>query len=86
MKSQMLPLAALMLAVLPAGAQPAFWTCHLAVPGSYGTQDYFCYMHYDDQAGTIRNVRLEYDVDRAMRRIRAAGLPSFLAERLQWGE
>ena len=45
-----------------------------------------CYAHYDDQAGLIRNVRLEYDVDRAMDRIRAAGLPEFLAERLKWGE
>lgn len=34
----------------------------------------------------IRHVRLEYDVEAAMRRIRDAGLPAFLAERLQWGE
>jgi diadenosine tetraphosphatase ApaH/serine/threonine PP2A family protein phosphatase len=45
-----------------------------------------CYALYDETAGTIRNVRMEYDVDGAMRRIRAAGLPAFLAERLKWGE
>ena len=45
-----------------------------------------CYALYDERAGVIRNMRLEYDVDGAMRRILAAGLPSFLAERLQWGE
>jgi diadenosine tetraphosphatase ApaH/serine/threonine PP2A family protein phosphatase len=45
-----------------------------------------CYMLYDEGRETLRNVRLEYDVDAAMRRIRAAGLPEFLAERLQWGE
>ena len=45
-----------------------------------------CYMLYDEGRETLRNVRLEYDVEAAMRRIRAAGLPEFLAERLQWGE
>jgi len=41
---------------------------------------------YDDAAGRIRHVRSEYDVPGAMRRIVQAGLPGFLAERLQWGE
>src|SRR5262245_41383506 len=45
-----------------------------------------CYALYDERAGIIRNVRVAYDVEGAMRRIRTAGLPSFLAERLQWGE
>ena len=45
-----------------------------------------CYALYDETAGLIRNVRTEYDVEGAMRKIRAAGLPSFLAERLKWGE
>ncbi len=45
-----------------------------------------CYALYDDQAGVIRHVRREYDIPGAMRRIIAAGLPGFLAERLKWGE
>jgi diadenosine tetraphosphatase ApaH/serine/threonine PP2A family protein phosphatase len=44
------------------------------------------YVLWDDEAHTVRHVRLEYDVATAMQRIRAAGLPPFLAERLQWGE
>ena len=44
------------------------------------------YLLYDDRERTLRHVRLEYDVDGAMRRIRDAGLPQFLAERLRWGE
>lgn len=44
------------------------------------------YVLYDDEARTIRHVRLEYDVAGAMKRILDAGLPRFLAERLQWGE
>ena len=45
-----------------------------------------CYALYDDEAASIRIVRIEYDVEGAMRRIVDAGLPAFLAERLQWGE
>jgi diadenosine tetraphosphatase ApaH/serine/threonine PP2A family protein phosphatase len=45
-----------------------------------------CYALYDETARLIRHVRREYDVAAAMRRIVAAGLPAFLAERLQWGE
>jgi diadenosine tetraphosphatase ApaH/serine/threonine PP2A family protein phosphatase len=44
------------------------------------------YVLYDDEARTIRHVRLEYDIAGAMKRILDAGLPRFLAERLQWGE
>lgn len=44
------------------------------------------YLLWDDAAWTFEHVRVEYDVAAAMRRIRDAGLPAFLAERLQWGE
>ena len=38
------------------------------------------------QVPPLRHVRLEYDLAGAMKRIIDAGLPRFLAERLQWGE
>ena len=44
------------------------------------------YVLYDDRERTLKHVRLEYDFESAMNRIRAAGLPPFLAERLRWGE
>jgi diadenosine tetraphosphatase ApaH/serine/threonine PP2A family protein phosphatase len=44
------------------------------------------YLMFDDQSLVFEHVRLEYDIPAAMQRIRAAGLPSFLADRLQWGE
>ena len=44
------------------------------------------YLLYDDEALRFEHVRLEYDIPAAMRRIRDAGLPQFLADRLQWGE
>jgi diadenosine tetraphosphatase ApaH/serine/threonine PP2A family protein phosphatase len=44
------------------------------------------YLLWDDRKGTLRHVRVEYDVATAMKRIVDAGLPRFLAERLQWGE
>lgn len=44
------------------------------------------YLLWDDVASTVRHVRLDYDIDKAMTRIRDAGLPRFLAERLRWGE
>ena len=44
------------------------------------------YALWDDEERTIRHIRLEYDVAGAMKRILDAGLPRFLAERLQWGE
>jgi diadenosine tetraphosphatase ApaH/serine/threonine PP2A family protein phosphatase len=44
------------------------------------------YLLYDDLDRVLRHVRLEYDLAGAMKRIIDAGLPRFLAERLQWGE
>ena len=44
------------------------------------------YLLIDDARGALEHVRVEYDVDRASQRILQAGLPSFLAERLRWGE
>ena len=44
------------------------------------------YLMWDDAARVLEHIRLEYDVESAARRIRDAGLPAFLAERLRWGE
>lgn len=44
------------------------------------------YLLYDEGEQLLRHVRLEYDVAGAMKRIIDAGLPRFLADRLQWGE
>jgi diadenosine tetraphosphatase ApaH/serine/threonine PP2A family protein phosphatase len=44
------------------------------------------YVLYDEHERWVRHIRLEYDVAAAMKRILDAGLPRFLAERLQWGE
>jgi len=44
------------------------------------------YALYEDAERWVRHVRLDYDIAGAMRRILDAGLPRFLAERLQWGE
>ena len=44
------------------------------------------YLVWDDVARTFEHVRVPYDIPAAMKRIRDAGLPVFLAERLQWGE
>ncbi len=44
------------------------------------------YLLYDEREPVIRHVRVEYDVEGAMRHIREAGLPPFQAERLRWGE
>jgi diadenosine tetraphosphatase ApaH/serine/threonine PP2A family protein phosphatase len=44
------------------------------------------YLVYDDEALRFEHIRLDYDIPAAMACIRAAGLPAFLAERLQWGE
>jgi len=44
------------------------------------------YCIVDPEAGALRHVRIAYDVDGAMRRIREAGLPRFLSERLRSGE
>ena len=44
------------------------------------------YLLFDEERRCLTHVRLEYDVERAMRRILDAGLPRFLADRLRWGE
>ena len=44
------------------------------------------YLLYAPEARLMSHVRLDYPVEGAMKRIAAAGLPRFLAERLQWGE
>ncbi len=44
------------------------------------------YILFDDVEFTLRHIRIEYDIAGAMKRILDAGLPRFLAERLQWGE
>lgn len=44
------------------------------------------YLLYDPEALSLKHVRLDYDVASAMKRIVEAGLPRFLADRLQWGE
>jgi diadenosine tetraphosphatase ApaH/serine/threonine PP2A family protein phosphatase len=44
------------------------------------------YLLIDEPATRLEFVRLEYDVDRAIGRIRDAQLPAFLGERLRWGE
>jgi diadenosine tetraphosphatase ApaH/serine/threonine PP2A family protein phosphatase len=44
-----------------------------------------CYGLYDDGSRTLTYVRVPYDVDTAARKIREAGLPPFLAERLTRG-
>lgn len=44
------------------------------------------YLWWDTEASTLEHVRLEYDIEGAMARIRAAGLPAFLAERLRVGQ
>ncbi|HTI99173.1 MAG TPA: metallophosphoesterase family protein [Dongiaceae bacterium] len=43
------------------------------------------YVVYDVDAGTIELRRLDYDIATAQKKIRAAGLPERLAERLQFG-
>ena len=41
---------------------------------------------FDEEADTIEHRRVDYDIDAAANRIREAGLPQFLAERLRFGE
>ncbi|HUW32594.1 MAG TPA: metallophosphoesterase family protein [Planctomycetota bacterium] len=41
-----------------------------------------CYVIYDSDADTVEYTRLEYDVAKTQRKILAAGLPAYLAERL----
>ena len=44
-----------------------------------------CYALFDDAARTLTYVRVPYDTETAAAKIRAAGLPAFLAARLAWG-
>ena len=44
-----------------------------------------CYVIYDDAAEAVEFVRVEYDVDAAAEKIRRAGLPGMLADRLYQG-
>lgn len=44
------------------------------------------YLLVDEDQGALEHVRIEYDVESAASRIREAGLPAFLGERLRWGE
>jgi diadenosine tetraphosphatase ApaH/serine/threonine PP2A family protein phosphatase len=44
------------------------------------------YLLWDDGLGSLRQVRVAYDLATARQRILDAGLPSFLGDRLQWGE
>ena len=44
------------------------------------------YMMWDDEKHELEHLRLDYDIESAGDRIRKAGLPPFLAERLRWGE
>jgi predicted phosphodiesterase len=43
------------------------------------------YVIYDTEAGTVELRRLDYDIATAQEKIRAAGLPERLAERLEFG-
>ena len=44
-----------------------------------------CYALYDDATRELTYVRVPYDIETAARKIRDAGLPPFLAARLEWG-
>jgi diadenosine tetraphosphatase ApaH/serine/threonine PP2A family protein phosphatase len=44
-----------------------------------------CCLVYDDEAGTVKFLRVEYDVTTVQRKIRRAGLPGTLADRLAEG-
>lgn len=44
------------------------------------------YLLWDQEKGELEHIRLEYDIDSAAAKIREAGLPAFLSERLRWGE
>lgn len=44
-----------------------------------------CCVLWDDEVGTLRFVRVEYDVEKVQKKIIDAGLPQFLADRLRYG-
>lgn len=62
---------------------------YLANPGSIGQprdrDPRASYMIYDADKGSIRWYRLDYPIDKAQDRIRSAGLPAVLADRLSVG-
>ena len=62
---------------------------YLINPGSIGQprdrDPRAAYMTYDSDSRSVRWHRVEYRVRRAQRRIRRAGLPELLAERLEYG-
>jgi diadenosine tetraphosphatase ApaH/serine/threonine PP2A family protein phosphatase len=43
------------------------------------------YVMYDDRSGSVRIRRIPYNIDRAQDKIIKAGLPRYLAHRLQEG-
>ncbi|WP_294534995.1 metallophosphoesterase family protein [uncultured Rhodoblastus sp.] len=61
----------------------------LAVLGSVGQprdgNPLAAFALYDDARGALNFIRLPYDIDKTAQKIRAAGLPEFLAERLYEG-
>lgn len=44
-----------------------------------------CYVEYDSDAGRVRWIRYAYPIDEVQRKMRAAGLPAYLADRLSAG-
>jgi predicted phosphodiesterase len=62
---------------------------YLLNPGSVGQprdgDPRAAYLLYDSGASMVRYLRVEYDVEAAQKKIRDAGLPSFLADRLAVG-
>lgn len=62
---------------------------YLVNPGSIGQprdrDPRAAYMIYDSDKGSVRWYRLEYPVEKAQKRIRDAGLPAVLADRLSVG-
>jgi diadenosine tetraphosphatase ApaH/serine/threonine PP2A family protein phosphatase len=64
-------------------------TGYLLNPGSVGQprdgDPRAAYLLYDSGASMVRYLRVEYDVEAAQKKIREAGLPPFLADRLAVG-
>jgi len=64
-------------------------TRYLVNPGSIGQprdrDERAAYMIYDSDRGVVHWYRVSYPIARAQRRIRRAGLPDILAERLAYG-
>ena len=64
-------------------------TCAVVNAGSVGQprdeDPRTCFVVYDSESREIRFLRAEYDIDREADRIRSAGLPAMLAERIRLG-